>query len=113
MFGGPDKDVETEPMYGTVDLEDVAARAEAAETAAGPVSRRRLVAEARVVTEPEDYAGDGEIIDADADERDRELRADGGRPRCPSCDERSSKCYRCSECGYDLASKDASAGRSE
>jgi hypothetical protein len=32
---------------------------------------------------------------------------------CPCCGGTSTQCYRCSECGHDLAGQGATAGREE
>jgi len=32
---------------------------------------------------------------------------------CPACGAASEVCYRCSECGHDLASTDSTIGREE
>ena len=63
MFGGPDKDREIEPMYQTQDLEAVAERAEALETAGA--RNQRLLAEARAVADPDEISDGSEIIEAD------------------------------------------------
>ena len=63
MFGGPDKDREIEPMYQTQDLEAVAERAEALETAG--TRNQRLLAEARAVADPDEISDDSEIIEVD------------------------------------------------
>ncbi|ELY56503.1 hypothetical protein C491_13227 [Natronococcus amylolyticus DSM 10524] len=63
MFGGPDKDREIEPMYQTQDLETVAERAEALETAGA--RNQRLLAEARAVADPDEIPDDSEIIEVD------------------------------------------------
>ena len=63
MFGGPDKDREIEPMYQTQDLEAVAERAKALETA--DARSQRLLAEARAVADPDKISDGSEIIEVD------------------------------------------------
>ena len=63
MFGGPDKDREIEPMYQTQDLEAVAERAKALETA--DARSQRLLAEAQAVADPDKISDGSEIIDTD------------------------------------------------